>query len=284
MIKFDLFTYQISPDTTDQTKLIFKTERTLEELIAEKNKLFYSVFLDKINFYNRGHKLNFKIEYIDPTFILIRLANKRSVKIEKQFQKEYYESEPSCLIAFHNDPKVQLIAIESDKSSFSSSFTVLKVIEKTIDRALNEYSLNFYPQPKYEPSVFWDIINKNEGRIERIKFEFTKPNLGRVNEAISEDLKAASKILNSASTKVEFEAPKNQTLENVNQENPVIKDFVKASSEGAGPAKVKLKGVRIWETTENAVKTFEFDDLEIEANDKIINSFVNALKSKMKGG
>lgn len=100
---------------------------------------------------------------------------------------------------------------------------------------------------------------------------------------LSDELKEASKLFNSARTKVEFDAPKDQVLENLDENNQPLADLVKASSEGAGPAKLKLTGFRSWETTETSVKSFEFDSLEIESDTQTISKFVEQLKDKMQG-
>lgn len=281
MIKYDIFTYQISPITNAQISLFGKSV-SAEELTKNKNEYFASIF-ENLVFFSSRHKLNYKIEFKSKDFILLRLANKKTVKIEKNFQKEYFESEPSCLIGFYNNPKIQLIAIESDRTSFGNSFAVLKILEKAIDKELSEYYLRFYPQPKYEERVLWEMLRKYEGRVEKLQFEFSKPNLARVNESLSDELKEASKLFNSARTKVEFDAPKDQVLENLDESNEPLADLVKASSEGAGPAKLKLTGFRSWETTETSVKSFEFDSLEIESDSETISKFVKQLKEKMQG-
>lgn len=281
MIKYDIFTYQISPITNAQISLFGKSV-SAEELTKNKNDYFASIF-ENLAFFSSRHKLNYKIEFKNKDFILLRLANKKTVKIEKNFQKEYFESEPSCLIGFYNNPKIQLIAIESDRTSFGNSFAVLKILEKAIDKELTDYYLRFYPQPKYEERVLWEMLKKYEGRVEKLQFEFSKPNLARVNESLSDELKEASKLFNSAKTKVEFDAPKDQVLENLDEDNEPLADLVKASSEGAGPAKLKLSGFRSWETTETTVKSFEFDSLEIESDSETISKFVEQLKDKMQG-
>ncbi len=281
MIKYDIFTYQISPISNSQFSL-FDKNLTYNELIERKNEFFGEIFND-IAFFSRRHKLNYKIEYAQNDFILIRLANKKTVKIEKDFHSTYFESEPSCLIGFYNDPKIQLIAIESDKSSFGNSFTVLKIIEKSIDKKLSSYNLRFYPQPKYEERILWEMLKRYEGRIEKLQFEFSKPNLPRVNESLSDELKEASKLFNSAKTKIEFNAPDEQVLENLTEANVQLADLVKTSSEGAGPAKLKLSGLRQWETTANSVKSIELDSLEIESDATTISMFVSNLKNLLRG-
>lgn len=281
MIKYDIFTYQISPITNAQIALFGKNV-SVEELTKNKNDYFARIF-ENLVFFSSRNKLNYKIEFKSKDFILLRLANKKTVKIEKNFQKEYFDSEPSCLIGFYNSPEIQLIAIESDRTSFGNSFAVLKIIEKAIDKELSEYYLRFYPQPKYEERVLWEMLRKYEGRVEKLQFEFSKPNLARVNESLSDELKEASKLFNSARTKVEFDAPKEQVLENLDENNQPLADLVKASSEGAGPAKIKLTGFRGWETTETSVKSFEFDSLEIESDNETISKFVEQLKNKLQG-
>ena len=264
MIKYDIFTYQISPISNSQFQL-FGENYTHDELVKNKNQFFFNIF-EELNFFSSKHKLNYKLEYSDEDFILIRLANKKTLKIEKDFHQAYFESEPSCLIAFYNNPDIQLIAIESDKTSFGNSFAVLKILEKAIDKRLNEYNLRFYPQPKYEARILWEMLERYDGRIEKLQFEFSKPNLSRVNETLSEELKEASKLFNSSKTKIEFNAPEKQVLENLNEDNKQLVDLVKTSAEGAGPAKLKLSGLRSWETTATSVKSIELDTLEIEAD------------------
>ncbi len=281
MIKYDIFTYQISPITNSQLQL-FGENYSYEDLIKNKNIFFADIFSELV-FYNSRHKLKYKIEYKDKDFILIRIANKKTVKLEKDFHQTFIESEPSCLVGFYNDPEIQLIAIESDRTSFGNSFLVLKILEKAIDRKLNTFNLRFYPQPKYEERILWDMLHKYDGRIEKLQFEFVKPNLARVNESLSEELKEAGKSLNSARTKIEFDAPNDQVLENLNENNTPLADLVKNSSEGAGPAKLKLSGLRRWETTENSVKSIELENLEIEADENTIHKFVEELKDILRG-
>lgn len=281
MVKYDIFTYQISPLTTSQLDL-FGRDYSQEELVKQKNAFFADIFSD-LTFYSRRHRLNYKVEYQDEEFILIRIANKKWVKIERDFQQETHESEPSCLVAFYNSPEIQLIAIESDKSSFGNSFMVLNIVEKAIDRKLSSFGLRFYPQPKYEQQVLWELLKRYEGRIEKLKFEFAKPNLARVNETLSEELKEAGKMFNSAVTKIEFNAPEDQVLENLSDDNPQLVDLVITSSEGAGPAKFKLDKIRRWETTETTVKSIELENLEIEGDANTISNFVENLKEILKG-
>ncbi|MAC94589.1 MAG: hypothetical protein CMC96_03710 [Flavobacteriales bacterium] len=281
--KFDIFTYQLSPVSRPQLGL-FDENLTREQLMERKNKLFHEVFKAEVSFYHRRFKLNYRIEHIDKEFILIRLANKKTVSIEKEFHRETFESEPSCLIAIYNKPEIQIMAIESDRTSFGTSFTVAKLLTRTLERELNRLNLRIAINPKYEEKEFWQLIDRFSGQIEKLRFEFEYPNLPRVNDTLSEELKQASRNLKSEKTKIEFDAAKNEVLDNLDEDNSELSDLVKASSEGAGPAKIKVKGYRHWETTANKVKSVEFDELEVDLPNTEVEDYVQALKDLLKNG
>lgn len=278
--KYDIFTFQMN--LIKKTQLDLFDNAKPEELFKQKNMHFHSIFNQNLSFYHRRFKLNYKIEYIDNDFILLRLANKKSINIEKEFHRESFESEPSCLIAIYNDPEMQYIAIESDKTSFGNSFTVVKILLNSFERELSVLNFRIKIHPKYEEKEFWKIIDRYESRVEGIRFEFEYPNLPRVNEHLTDELRQASKLLNSSKTKVEFSTSGEGVLQNLNEENIELNSLVKTSAEGAGPAKIKIKNLRRWESTDSKVKSFEFDELEIDAPKDNIENYVKQIKRLLK--
>jgi hypothetical protein len=279
--KFDIFTFQMSSTPVTQLSL-FNKPLTREELMEKKNVFFSEIFKSDMSFYHRRFKLSYQVVYSNEDFILLRLANKKVVHIEKQFHRESFESEPSCLIAIYNNPELQLIAVESDRTSFGKSFTVIRIIEKTFEKELQKFDLRIKINPKYEEKEFWDFLDSYEKQVEGLKFEFEYPNLPRVNQYLSDELKEASKSLNSEKTKIEFSAGGNQFLDNLVQSNQELSDLVKSSAEGAGPIKIKIKGYRHWESTEYKVKSFEFDELEVDAAADVVFDYVKAIKNILK--
>lgn len=261
---------------------LFDKQLTKDELMGKKNLLFNEVFNSELAFYHRRFKLNYKFEYRSDDFILLRLANKKIVHIEKQFHRESFDSEPSCLVAIYNDPKLQLLAIESDKTSFGTSFTVVRVIEKTFERELHKLNLRINIHPKYEEKEFWDLMRKYEYQVEGLRFEFDYPNLPRVNKTLIDELKDASKSMSSEKTKIEFVAGDNQVLDNLAENNDELSGLVKTSAEGGGPVKIKIKGLRRWESTDNKVKSFEFDELEVDATEVTVGEYVREIKNLLK--
>jgi hypothetical protein len=260
---------------------LFEKQLTRDELMGNKNTYFNEIFNSYLHFYHRRYKLNYKIEYRSEDFILLRLANRKTVHIEKEFHKESFESEPSCLVAIYNDPKIQQIAIESDKTSFGTSFTVVRVVERAFERELSKLNLGINIHPKYEEKEFWDLLRKYENQIEGIRFEFEYPNLSQINKTLSDELKEASKSLNSETTKIEFSAGDTKVLDNLVENNAELSGLVKTSAAGGGPAKLKIKGLRRWESTDNKTKSFEIDQLEVDATEEMILEYIKELKSHL---
>jgi hypothetical protein len=275
--KFDIFTYQLSIIQMAQLNL-FEKSLSREELMERKNIFFNEIFKEKLSFYHRRNKLNYKIEFQSNDFILLRLANKRVVHIEREFHRESFESEPSCLVGIYNTSETQYLLIESDRTSFGNSFTVVRVIEKAFEKELAKLKFRINIHPKYEEKEFWELLDKYPEQIEGLRFEFEYPNLPRVNKYLSEELKETSKKLNSSKTKVEFLASDDNILDNLSEDNSELNSLVKTSAEGAGPVKIKIKGFRRWESTENKVKSIEFDSLEVDAPNGIKSDYINDLK------
>lgn len=279
--KFDIFTYQLSVLQMTQLSL-FEKRLSRDEMMERKNIFFNEIFNSQLSFYHRRNKLNYKIEYKSEDFILLRLANKRVVHIEREFHRESFESEPSCLVGIYNTPETQYLLVESDRTSFGTSFTVIRIIERAFERELEKLNFRIKIHPKYEEKEFWKLLNRYPQQVEGLRFEFEYPNLPRVNKFLSDELREASKSLNSGKTKVEFVAAEDCILDNLVEENIELNSLVKTSAEGAGPVKIKIKGLRRWESTDNKVKSYEFDSLEVEAPTGIIGEYVEGLKNLLR--
>lgn len=276
--KFDIFTYQLSVIQRIQLNL-FDKQFSREQMMEKRNSFFNEIFKQKLTFYHRRNKLNHKIEYQSNDFILLRLANKRVVHIEREFHRESFESEPSCLVGIYNTPQTQYLLVESDKTSFGTSFTVVRVLQRAFERELEKLNFQIKIHPKYEEKEFWKILDKYPQQVEGLRFEFEYPNLPRVNQFLSDELREASKSLNSGKTKIEFSASNENILDNLVEENDELNSLVKTSAEGAGPVKIKIKGLRRWESTDNKVKSYEFESLEVEAPAEQVNEYVDGLKN-----
>lgn len=279
--KYDIFTYQLSVVPNLQLSL-FDEQMSKAELMEKKNIFFNEIFNSELSFYHRRNKLNYKIEYRTDEFTLLRLANKRTVHIEREFHRESFDSEPSCLVGIYNTPETQYFLVESDRISFGTSFTVIRIIEKAFEKELSKLNFRINIHPKYEEKEFWNLLDRYPYQVEGLRFEFEYPNLPRVNKYLSDELKQASKALNSGKTKIEFLAPDDSILDNLVKDNIELNSLVKSSAEGAGPVKIKIKGLRRWESTDNKVKSYEFDSLEVDAPSEMVYDYVNSLKNLLR--
>jgi len=258
---------------------LFEKQLSREEMMERKNIFFNEIFNSHLSFFHRRNKLNYKIEHRSNDFILLRLANKRVVHIEREFHRESFESEPSCLVGIYNTPETQYLLVESDRTSFGTSFTVIRIIERAFERELEKLNFRIKIHPKYEEKEFWKLLERYPQQVEGLRFEFEYPNLPRVNRYLSDELKETSKSLNSGKTKVEFIAAEDGILDNLVEENVELSSLVKTSAEGAGPVKIKIKGLRRWESTDNKVKSYEFDSLEVESPADTVIEYIEGLKN-----
>ncbi|WP_420582069.1 hypothetical protein [Reichenbachiella sp.] len=281
-VKYDIFTFQLRPKRNIQTHL-WNENLTAEEIMDRKNGLFSQSLDEHIGFYTRRGKLNYQVKHKDDESFLFRLANKKTVHLEQEFHRESFPSEPSCAIMIWNNPDYQMIAIESDRTSFGSSKSVKNILEKALSRKLEGVNLDIAIHPNYDESDFWDLVDRYDKEVQNIKFEFEYPNLPAVNKTINETLKQASKAIRSDKTKLEFSASKGDILDNVDVGNEQLTNLVKASSEGAGSVKLKMKGYRRWETTGNNMRHEEFDSLEVDLSSEEsanwVASFIERLRS-----
>lgn len=280
MEKFDVFTFQLSTLPVVQQSL-FSKPIPFEELYEKKNEYFNEIFNEKLSFFHRGKKLNYQIVHRDNDLIILQLANRKKVRLEVEFKSMDYESQPSCFIIISNDPEIQIIAIEADGYSFGSSFTIVRILQKCFESRLSKLGFNIHINPMYEEKEFWEIVARNSQMIERLKFEFVYPNLPRVNKNLSDELKEASKLLDSQKTNIEFNAAEKEILSNIDSSNRNLESLVKASAAGAGPIKIKLRSSRKWLSTGDKVKNVLIDSEQIKDRTKLL-TIIDYIKSLFK--
>jgi len=278
--KFDLYTYQLSPVRNTQYNL-FQSSTPQDELILKKNSIFYEVCTTDLPIFHRSKRLKYKIEYLEEHFILLRIANKKIVAIEKEFHRNEFESEPSCLVAIYNDPEIQVMAVESDKTSFGNSKTVIKLLQKALSKELQKASLRISIQAQYEESAFWQLVRKYDSKIDKLQFTFEHPNLPRVNKFLSDEIKKLSTGISSSRTTILFDAGIGGILD-VDESNEELNLLVKASSSGAGPIKIRPKGSKRFETTAYNNRSIFFDQLDIDSSSHIKEDYAIRIKQFIK--
>jgi hypothetical protein len=238
---------------------------------------------DTMKFIYRNRKLKALVEARSKDLLILKLANIKKQSLELNFQRQSFENHPSCYIIINNDPRVQVIAIQYDKVAFGSTDTAIDILHKALDAYLINFNLGISIKPILDEKQVWRTLEKYKGRISKLHFEFGKPNLARINKTLSEELKTLSRNVNSATTVVEFNAPKDHVLENISKQNSDLDNLVKAITKGAGETRVKLKGVRTWESMKDKIKGVFIDEIDIKHVNKLFSEeALNELREKVK--
>lgn len=266
-ISFDLFRYQILPRSRTFQPDLFGEIKSLDDLLAQKNQIFFQALLKVREFETRKTPIRHKVLYQDQDQILYRFASNRSLTREtEEFTEEEVENWPSFLVYIWNDPSEQFMAIQERWSAFQKTDIVAKSITQAVDEVLGENNLRAHPESLFLESEFWDLIDHNTGKIRDIHFELITPNMSNISETLSDELKDFAKSTNTAQTKLNIQAdPDSSILLDPDDKN--LKGLVSYSSEGGGNISIKVRGLSKRINTKKSKKHIDLTELEIEGKD-----------------
>lgn len=279
---FAYYTLQMSTfSNVEKVELLDGTVKTIEEIKSLKNDFLYDALTKKsYNFKYKNYQLNHKIVFASKEYIVLRVANFKTIKAEKEFHEVYYDNEPSIMVIFQNIPNKQMIAIEKAPEVFSSVDAVAEFLEKGLTFILHEYNLKPHIRNIFDEQEFWSLISNYTNRIKFIRFEFVKENNDELYRTISEDLVDWSSSVNSHKTVVQITAPDDGVLEKINQDNKQLNGMIHSASLGTSPIKVKIAGMKSTISTKGKTITKEFKNIELESRDN--KDIVYLLKSFFK--
>lgn len=263
-IVFEQYRYQLVPISTNIQLTIEGVVNSYEDLVYHKNEFLFRV-LDINNFriIGRGTELIYKVLGGDDNARLIKLGKEKEINIDtKDFTEETISTYPNVYIYFDNNPEHQFIYVQRNYKAFSSTQTVINLLEGALNRYLHKLQLKIYIKPIIEKEGFWDIVNSYQGVITKLSFELIKPNLANISSTLTDDLKSLQKNTNSHTTKLELNAPTGRTLENINQTNQDVAGIVDYAISGGGDVGVKAKGIRKTIRTDNHTE-ISIDELYI---------------------
>jgi hypothetical protein len=275
-----LFRYQIVPISNDISQGLFEEKLfDIDQLIAKKNECFFQIIKSmQSKVTTKRSEIFLKVIYSESNQIILKLGNKKDIKrYNVDFKKESIENYPNIILYFNNDPEKQEIYIQKNLIAFNSSYSVISFLDNYINERLKKYNLVVYISPVFEEREFWKIIKHHENRITQLQFELIKPNMSNISATLTEELKALQNNTNSHKTIVGLNAPKDKSLENINNENNDIENLVSYSSNGGGEITLRAKGIKnkikIGRQTQKEVF---IDELEIQSNDP--ERIINAIK------
>lgn len=274
MKEFILYTYQFSPlINSQQLDCFVDVQKEKENLMKEKNRIFGSI-LQNIEFKYRNKIYGHFTCSEKDDIIILRIANEKEVKIERNFRISKEKNEPSCLIIIDNRPNIQRIGIENNIHSFGSTDMIRNILLRGFQLALKSHRLFITMDKEYQPKEFWDICNKYKSKVTRVVFTYQYPNLGRAHQEMVEMLKNSSKSTDSEETQISYE---NKNGLQLSEDDEVIQGCVKDSSEGGAPIKMRIKGLSKEIKTGKTEKVIRIDEIDIENKnvDKIKTLFRN---------
>lgn len=262
MSKYILYRYQFSPIHNNEDDLFLSNETIAsdEELMQNKQELFASIFdNENLAFVKEKKCYNHKLLFKEGGFIIFKIAKDRSVNLEEDFTIHKHEYSPSCNVIIDNRKDVQYIAIEEKSNVFNKVDTVAKILKCTFLFYLQGYKLSIDIKRVYDVKDFWSVVEENKDKIEKIRFQFSYPNLPDLNRRVKEAIAEVAKSTTSGKSELTFEAAKGQTL-HISEEDPNLRPLVQMSADGGEEIMIKTK--KIWVKIGKNSKSFSIDNLD----------------------
>ncbi len=274
ILHFQIFRFHLLPieNVIPQGELFPEKKLPIEELKKKKNEFFTNVLneLDK----NKKNGNPIKLEHSEDEVYLFKIAQRKNTTITKNFLSQIIENEPYSYIIVNNHPEVQKIAISENIEAFSSPITVSNILKKLFKRDLAISNLNIEIEPLFNSAQFWDYVKQYDKLITYIDFQFIKPNMANIANALPEAFKRFAENVNSHESNISLKAPDKGALENINKKNDIINGLVNYSSDGGGNIKLKVKNLRKVLNTKDKPVLMEIRQLDLEgASQQVIKAY-----------
>ena len=267
ILSFDIFRYQILPKSRAFQSELFGGYSSLEDLLAKKNEIFFAA-LDRVQkFQTRKTVLRHKVMHQDKTSILYRFAANRSLTRETEdFTQEEIANWPSFLVYVWNDPAAQYILVQERRNAFQQTEIVANTIINSINFDLGKQNLRVHVESLFLENAFWDLVDRNTGRIKDVRFELITPNMSNISEVLGDDLKQFAKNTNAAQTTLDIQADPDSTIL-LNPADTGLKGLVTYSSEGGGNISIKIRGLSKRIHTKKSKKHIDITELEFDGKE-----------------
>ena len=197
----------------------------------------------------------------------------------RDFCKEILTNWPSFKVFIWNDKNYQYAVIQRKVKAFPHTQTVISALNKYINLQLKRYNLCVYFEPLFEKQHFWDTIRKHPDNLKEVRFELITPNMSNISKCLSEVLKELAKATISCKMTVSLISDSNSALK-IDDSNQTINDMLSYASNGGGNVAFKAKGLRKLIKTNNSIKYFEMDDVEISS--LTIDKFIQMIENRLK--
>jgi len=279
-ISLEKYRYQLLP-LSKHIQLSFDNDiTTYEELVKNKNNILAKIITNENLFIEYANsQLSLKFEGQKDNIYIFRINIQRNIKINTlDFREKQIENFPAVFIAFNNDNKKQIIAIEKNYKAFAKPETVSHILESNLNRFLKPSNLAIYIEPIYSKEDFWNAIDNYENRIKQVEFELIRPNMSNISSTISEQLKDLENSVDAHKLGLTLTSGNDGTLI-INRENKQISGLVEYSSKGGGNISIKIKGLSKKIKTSKTPIEINISELELKnlPSDQLINLIRNLI-------
>ena len=146
----------------------------------EKQEAFQKIFDDTSTLEfkeNENQKKLYPYKLIpceaNKNIIIIRIAANKKKDFEQNFTDVSVDWNPSTLIIIDNRKDIQRIAIQVKRNAFSTRH-LAELLQKVLGEKLKKDHLTLEIAPKMYSGDFWKVTDRHKGRIQYVKFNFTR--------------------------------------------------------------------------------------------------------------
>ena len=264
IIKFQYFRYFLNH--IHQTSL-FHTDNS-----QDKNEILQKILSTKQEYRNKTSQLVYVCHKTLGNTIFGKLGKKSTIKkntpSSDDFIEEIETDYPYCNILFDSstDPKLgQRIAFEYKSSVFQNPESQMKSLESHLNTILFSKGYSLSINPIIDKKEFWDLIQLHQGKIEKLTFSYAVPNLFKLDNSLSQDLKDSEDKYGSTNISIELENKAGNL--NISNRDDFIQQSAEYTGNGGGEYKLKIKGTEQTIRSDQNTKTKSFQEIDFSTND-----------------
>jgi hypothetical protein len=274
---FNVYRYQLLPIDRHTDDLYGGL--TTQQLIERKNAIFAESVPFIRTYRHRGSDLSVRLESTSNEAFVLSIASRRALTRETpDFRIEQIENWPHVTTIILNRPDEQYIAVQDRQTAFSSTETVVKLIQNATRASLERAGLRLHTERMFRQSYFWQLVRQYQDKITWIEFEFVTPNMANISNTLSETLKDLAKDTNSSQSNLQLKSDPASALD-LDPEDQTVQGLVEYTSEGGGDISIRVKGLRKRIQTSNSVREIEMDDLQLSVPpDQVASTLRTLLK------
>lgn len=258
---FKLYRYQLLP--IDRHTPDLYDGLSTAQLIERKNEIFAQALPFVARHTHRGAQLAVQVEGPENDAFVLRIAPRRAlIRETAEFQLEHIENWPHVTAIVLNRPNEQILAVQDKPIAFTSTNTVVRLIQSATRGTLERAGLRLHIESLFSRENFWGLIKQYKGKVTWIEFELVTPNMANISNTLAEDFKNLAKDTNASQSNVQLRSDPASAL-NIEPSDPEVKGLVDYASEGGGDISVKIRGLRKRIHTSSSVRETEMDDLQL---------------------